>query len=257
MALEIPLLRVEWAEEHIRNLSRASDALFASGAYGLVVAENSKAQQRRLRIVPYDPLPPHFGLRIGDAIHNLRSALDLATWEIVSPLNPRNPEQVQFPFVKKFEGPQSLERAIENRGINLASKNIIQAFRESRPYDGGNKDLFGLHILDIADKHKLLVPAITILSINKLDLGAIDPGNMPNASLIGGRVRPNKEGHLPFFWTFKPGSPPINQNAVINASFGIMFDTGLHFDGEMVVPTLVRIATEVRRTIDHIRSAVT
>ena len=172
MALEGAMLKVERAKQHISELNTKATIFFSQGAYQLGVRTNSESTRRALFVEAHKSIPPDFGLIIGDAIHGLRSALDLATWEIVSPLGPKKPEKVQFPFVKD---PKDFEAALASREVKRASKDIVDQFRAAKPYPRGNDDLFGLHMLDIADKHKVLTPSVAVLSINALDLKAIDP----------------------------------------------------------------------------------
>jgi hypothetical protein len=133
MALEAAALKVERAKQHINELGRLTEAFFSEG-HGLRILSNPEATKRTLAVVSDKPIPPDFALIIGDAIHNLRSALDLATWEIISPLGPKNPNRVQFPFVKEAD---RLEGDLANREIKRASKKIVDAFRETKPYPRG------------------------------------------------------------------------------------------------------------------------
>lgn len=94
-----------------------------------------------------------------DAVHNLRSALDHAYWDIVSPFAASEREQraVQFPF---SETSARLEEAIKNRLAHRVSDRFLKALLGLKPYGeaGGNELLYLLHEVDLIDKHKVLPP---------------------------------------------------------------------------------------------------
>ena len=81
-SLEGARLKVERAREHLDNLDRAIKAFRATNSY-VVKREFDKGQNRHLfRVHIEKSIPTAFGLIIGDAVHNLRSALDHVVWEL-------------------------------------------------------------------------------------------------------------------------------------------------------------------------------
>lgn len=95
----------------------------------------------------------------GDAVHNLRAALDHAYADIVSPyaVNDRNRKEIQFPF---SETAGRLKEAVHNRLAHKVSPEFLDAIMALRPHGdvGGNKVLYLLHYLDLPDKHAHLIP---------------------------------------------------------------------------------------------------
>lgn len=112
------------------------------------------------------PLPDEVPLILGDAIHNLRASLDLLACDLVR-ANNGDPSGVYFPFCQNGE---DLESIIKRRKIERCSPDVIDLIRSIKPYKGGNDALRAIHDLDIADKHQLLIPTLTALSLPSIDL---------------------------------------------------------------------------------------
>lgn len=118
------------------------------------------------------PFPANLPLILGDAIHNLRSALDIKMFELIG-MRAEQPKNVQFPFASTAE---KFEKTIKQREIYLAGNDVVSAISEFRPYPGGNDLLCGLHDLDIADKHRLILVITGTGTINSLDFERMVPG---------------------------------------------------------------------------------
>jgi hypothetical protein len=95
-----------------------------------------------------EDIPHSFALIFGDAVHNLRSALDILANELVS-LGSMPTGKVIFPFADSAEG---LEEQLKQKMQGVPA-DILDQIRKLKPYRGGNKMLRALHALDIADKH--------------------------------------------------------------------------------------------------------
>ena len=96
---------------------------------------------------------------VGDIVHNLRSALDHAYWEIVGPLatSPNEEKRVQFPFGRN---PIQFENEIKTRMAERVSQRFVDELRRIAPHGGpnGNSILYSIHELNNMDKHKFPVP---------------------------------------------------------------------------------------------------
>lgn len=152
---EGPCLKVKRARHHVNDLRNKIKSFLSAEPFKLVVQIRRNPGAMVLCIRETVPIPREFSLIIGDAIHNLRSALDLTVFQLVGHKAP-NPRKVQFPFC---DNPEELDRAIRIRHIALSGQKVIDVVRRLRPYPNGNKLLSGVHKLDIEDKHKLLIPA--------------------------------------------------------------------------------------------------
>lgn len=102
---------------------------------------------------------------IGDAIHNLRSALDHATWDLLGFDGGVQDSRTAFPCC----GGTVAEYEAMCMKINTPSGDTKKFLNSFSAYPGGKgNDIFRLHRLDIIDKHRELVPVVHIASIDNL-----------------------------------------------------------------------------------------
>src|SRR5436309_676011 len=155
-------LKIERAKEHIRNLDCAVQAFRDSDPYGFRIEDDLKTGDKIHRIHIRKETPDSFALMSGDAIHNLRSALDHLAWQLVI-ANGNVPVSggggTQFPIYDPNPKAKSLQGVIQ--GISPNAQKLIDGIK---PYKGGNDDFWILHQFDILDKHKLLVVTAFALS---------------------------------------------------------------------------------------------
>lgn len=92
-------------------------------------------------------------LTVGDAVHNLRSALDNLAWTLANLSGPPpNPKAIQFPVSEKAAGWRKARRDLET--LPAAALDRMEA---AQPFVFDCKEdsfLWHLHQLDIADKHR-------------------------------------------------------------------------------------------------------
>jgi hypothetical protein len=90
------------------------------------------------------------GAIAADAIHSLRTALDLIASELARRKG-ESDKHVYFPFgtdEAHFEG------QIVRKNFHLAGDDAVALLRTFKPYATGNAELRALHDLDIQDKHR-------------------------------------------------------------------------------------------------------
>lgn len=144
-----PYAKLRRAEHFVRELERDRD-------------ERAEATRRTARTVFEDGRPfltfdddasLQPGLIVGDAVHNLRAALDLMSSELAH-LNGEDRNRIKFPFGTSAAG---LETQIKDKRFTLAGSDAVDLLRRIAPYHGGNQALRNLHDLDIQDKHTALI----------------------------------------------------------------------------------------------------
>ncbi len=148
-------LKIERANQHIRDFEAKAASFFDSTVYEIGIESDPESNSDFIEIAATQTIPDSFALILGDAIHNLRSALDLAWFEIAGRDSP-DPDREIFPVRHTHK---HLEEFIKGRPehqslVQLADTllNVIQ------PYKGGNgDDIWRLHRLDIEDKHRVLI----------------------------------------------------------------------------------------------------
>ena len=99
-------------------------------------------------------LPDEVSAIVGDAVHNLRAALDLMSVDLAG-LRTTNTKGVYFPYSNT---PDDLDLMIRKRNFDRAGEDAVTLLRSLQPYHGGNLALRALHDLDIQDKHHSLIP---------------------------------------------------------------------------------------------------
>jgi hypothetical protein len=150
-------LKIKRAKAHVQELNETMQAYWERDAVMVAIEEDTDRAHLRLVLQVREDPPCELPAIIGDAIHNLRAALDLLAVRLVE-LNGGNTEAVYFPFADKFE---YFEARIKKTRIDRAAPDVVDMIRRLRPYPGGDDTLRALHDFDITDKHKTIVPTIT------------------------------------------------------------------------------------------------
>lgn len=88
---------------------------------------------------------------VGDAVHNLRTALDLMATELAD----SRAKGVYFPFAGNSN---DLDDMIKQKRFDRCGPDAVALLKTFKPYNGGNYALRALHDFDIQDKHKYLIP---------------------------------------------------------------------------------------------------
>jgi hypothetical protein len=172
-----PLLKIERADHHIRQLEEAFARYIRANLKAMRGERDPKTGQFRYAQIGL-PLPEVTALIIGDAVHNLRVSLDHAYWVVVENNGGVWADKIKFPF---FGDRPSAEGSINGQPpSSRPSREVLDyIFGEVEPFPGGSLALYDLHKLDITDKHQLLLPT-------KLALTVTDSAHVVMADPIGG-----------------------------------------------------------------------
>jgi hypothetical protein len=204
------------AHEHLDSIDAEIHAFFEPAPYVLAPESNTETGERLRRIVATDKPPIELSLMIGDALHNLRSALDHLVWERSAP-HARD-AKTGFPLSLTRQGFSSSQHRL--RGLSADDRAIIerlQPYHASDELEARTEPLRVLHDLNIADKHQFL--HLTWLSLESATL-------VTNAR--GGNIVHSETFHGPV----EDGtvlarvlvSPP---DAEVDMHFGAAFDVAL------------------------------
>ena len=140
-------IKVERAKEHIRDLDLKISEFKNRHPYEFKRESDSGQGERVYSLKIHQCVPIAWGAILGDAIHNLRSALDILVYQFVVSNRHEPTTKTGFPISKdrkdfESKGPQKV------RG---APSGVIALIEELRPYKGGTEVFWVLHKLDIAD----------------------------------------------------------------------------------------------------------
>ncbi|MEQ9190477.1 MAG: hypothetical protein RLQ25_08225 [Alphaproteobacteria bacterium] len=169
-----------------------------------------------------EALPSDLGLIVGDVIHNLRAALDLAACELVR-ANGESDANVYFPFCRNAD---ELDTIIRSRNFHRAGPNAVALLADLKPYADGNTALRAIHDLDIQDKHQALIPSVSTISGPVLRMW--DDDGTINPTFIG-----------------DPNAPSEIQ---------IIFPYDSVFAGQAIAPTLHKLAQLADSIIEGFRA---
>lgn len=165
--------KIKRAEQHINDI-QSLWLKFREDAYPVVSKDNPYTGQRIYSLRDAAPIPEEIPWLLGDAAHNLISALDHVAYHLVSVFtNGSGPfTNVYFPvaktsrhFRKKLLRTADHETA-PGRIIKRLGQGAIKAIEDIEPYEGGRGQILAyIHGLDIIDKHHVL---LTVGSMNRL-----------------------------------------------------------------------------------------
>jgi hypothetical protein len=183
-------LKVERAKKHIADFTVSMIAL--EDACTSTIEYHEQGGQSLIHEIPdHRNALDQFSLIAGDAIHNLRSALDFAWRSTISRLLPdKLSDKTKFPVRETRQGVENALHGIEvdTRCISLFECIMSQV----QPYKGGhNYAIWTLHDLDISDKHLVLLgldPIGHIAGITVRDQnGELNRGSSMAAKGMNGR----------------------------------------------------------------------
>jgi hypothetical protein len=225
------MLKLERAKHHIDELD---ERLFTSSdRYGPSLHMDRESGEQFLYYSLRDyMLRGELATIAGDAIHNIRSALDIAWFYIVGEIgNPTGSGTfTKFP-ISPDHPKQWLEGALtKTAGIDPASRIYDFLVNQVKGYKGGDSDILAVHSLDIDDKHRLLIPTVSVTGVTGVELenedGTID---VYNFTLVTNRESYRKV--VPFGSKFK------NHGEV---RFYVSFGERTGLEGIEVIPTISR-----------------
>src|SRR5215813_1695318 len=151
--------KVERAERHLFDLREQWAAFLESNPYPIRFEDDPQTGDRTYYVVSVAEIPDDpIKMIIGDAVHNLRSALDHIAHELVCiGKGSRGPfKWVYFPIAEDSAKYHS-EKGAKVKGMR---QDAIHAIDLIEPYGSGAFGLLWyLHQLDIIDKHRLLLAA--------------------------------------------------------------------------------------------------
>lgn len=163
-------LKIKRANEHILDANERIEDITSPDSQTIWIEVDAEAKFRTVyyQLEKLGDLPD-VALVVGDAIHNLRTALDYSWIEIVRALMPSKVgKYTKFPIRQNIE---DLEAGLKSHSIDTLQPRLFRfMISDIKPYLTGNDMLVFLHDMDIMDKHKLLIPTTNYGSVNGVKL---------------------------------------------------------------------------------------
>lgn len=168
-----PWLKWGRAAVHAQALNADLDTFGPDGSHQPTFAVRADYQPKRhgfaVVVTDIDPMPPTWGLILGDVVNNLRSALDQLAWAIVS-RGKTPPRKLSENAKRRIYFPVAKDRGGFNAGLSTklpgARRTDIAVVRAYQPYHHGRRGRwFALLILaniNNSDKHRTVEPVWAI-----------------------------------------------------------------------------------------------
>ena len=150
-------LKIERAKKHIAELKTAIISLEESQTSALKQDEKAGIQELTHTSPKLNQSLLEFSLIVGDAVHNLHTALDFAWANIIEAKIPSaKSDSTKFPVRPTRE---ILEGCLHGIKVDVICPALLEIIvSKIQPYEGGqNGVIWTLHRLDISDKHLLLL----------------------------------------------------------------------------------------------------
>jgi hypothetical protein len=146
--------KIERAKNHIEDLQVASQAFFDSRPYEIIDERNPHTSERSYYLADVADIPDEIAAICGDALHNLRSALDHLAYQLVLAAGNTPTKRTAFPIA---DSATEYSSAPIRGKIKLMGQDAIRLIDALKPYKSGNDTLWHLKELDDIDKHRLLL----------------------------------------------------------------------------------------------------
>jgi hypothetical protein len=243
--LESAKLRLERAEQQIRDLNESTGAFFRSRPYYTVEDRDTKPG-RILHWVKLFELPPkRWMVDVTEITGHLRSPLDYSINAVASTIGTDLSKfrRLAFPFAPDQ---QKLEDEIKSRKIQRVSPDLADIIRASKPFHpdkGGNSLLFGLNELTKSEKHRDL--SVINMAAHQWALGGGRGWRSEGEVIFGfGSWDPKEQG---FILIDRSSDSKVNGEAQIALNVALGKLKG--FDRQPVVQTLTQMASAVKAVL--------
>lgn len=237
-------LKIKRADRHIQELESALTAFLDTNPYTLRIKENPKTGHIFVNLQAHS-LPETVPLILGDAIHNLRVAIELLINQIIT--NAGGSKGAKITFRETREEFSTLRSQGEIHRTNPDLWHFIIDTIE--PHKGGKFAAWELNKLDVGDKHHLIIPVLLVTSIQDVVVEDSNKNFVHFANVvvcddqITGLVRTAAE------------KVEIKQHG--NPTIAVVFADGEIFEGQPIIPTLLQLSQLTSEAVETIRSFMT
>lgn len=233
-------LKLERAEHHIGDLEVKLREFTKFFSHRVVVHRQGKEDPLFFEILHDAPLPDEWSLIISDAIHNLRTVLDHATWELLGLDNAIRNRHTKLPT-----GYDRVSFEAACKGIKTPRKDTIDFFIQLAVYPkGAGETLYFLSQLDNAEKHTILSPVFQAASVERIVFVEIATGDRFATKNVV--LHPGADGRS--YIKCNPGFG-IDCNDKFKTTGAIVFGDVEGVPHQPVLPTLLHFHNAVSETL--------
>jgi hypothetical protein len=170
------LVKIERAKSHLRDFDLRTRRTEEAYRRAVVRERDEERAELVFRFGHVPTLRPTLSAVIGDAIHNLRVALDHLAWQLVIASGGQPNDSTAFPILEIAPAPNRYghTRPQIPPGVSKEMRKVLDEVQPYKLAKPANHDLMVLHRLDINDKHRQLL--ITVIAIRHFGWwGEADP----------------------------------------------------------------------------------
>ncbi|MGE0599916.1 MAG: hypothetical protein AB7J35_10395 [Dehalococcoidia bacterium] len=241
-------LKLQRAQEHLEALQREIQDFDRRSPNTVVVEPNVNGYNFPIRLSLKEAVPlDRWGLLIGDCIHNARSALDHAVWQLTGKTVDAEDTRTQFPIFddpKKFRDFGRRMIATLDPATQFRPRAIIkwmQPYRRAHPRNAG---LWVLHQLDVADKHKVLGIGAVVHNRIEVRVEGVNGTLVHSPAFTFDTLARFEDGaHLGWLHCADVTAPEGMEkevNVYAHLTVDVVFDEGVPsaYRGSVIIPTL-------------------
>lgn len=235
-----PALKIDRADEHISVLEGVVAAFVKDTRDSLFGKPNIHSGYSGWSFG--GDLPKHFPSILGDAVHNLRAALDHWFALLVVANGSTTDRHTAFPFRNTRADLVGALKGLKQAG--KAPADIVNDFiiDEIQPYKGGQgHSFYVLHELDIADKHRGLLDIVQ--KIHFINAHFQDGGHWSNVSM-------ETNGKHPATPVLKAPAP-VKEHPENKIAIQILFGESTPFKGQGIIPVMKSLSNNVSIVVGH------
>ena len=241
-------LKIERANNHILDLETQFIALIETNPHRPCLETDDQSARAHLRILFPEEPSDAWSLIVGDAIHNLRAALDHMVWELVGRDGGKQDRDLKFPTGGERK---AFEAACKR--ITTPNRRIIDVLMSLEAFPAGKGDpLYRIHQFDIVDKHRVINPVIRATSLSNLRLMHPDGA----VALWIGQI--TFIGDAPAFTSIADGPAGLSlpSDNDTKATHDIFFGDHEIFPNQPIISTLRQLSEFTRDSVLRVETAI-
>lgn len=203
--------KLDWAKSKIDALEDSIQGWLQGDAYTLVEYTEAVTGDQVLEAKITEPPPEEWPLMVGDAVHNLRSALDHVAYQLAldgyqadrpgEAIPAGHQRRIMFPIVAVSNDPRlSVEEfyaQVVKAQLRYVPDSAAAAIQTLQPYERTpaaplTDPLWAVNEIDVIDKHRKLHTTAVAFPIKEFSIGGGDV-HIKNLKIGGGSVEDNSE----------------------------------------------------------------
>jgi len=230
-------VKIERAKEHIGNLETEITTFGKRDPYVTVPDIDAQTGDVVVRVNVRERPDPRWGAIAGDAVHNLRSALNVL-WRIVYPATVRDRNRRNgFPIYGSAEMFETRSRG-KKQG---AAQRVMDVLKALKPYKGGNDLLWMLEVVNNTDKHQLLIPVFMNFGGGLVTLTPEDEPPIIYQMTGQHSIHPIEDGAI-LFRILRPTRAGLKMKVDVQITLPVAFAQPEIVEGQPIVTTLHQLA---------------